>query len=63
MTDTGFDWPALMRLGLHQLNLPADEFWAMTPFELMIKAGGLQDQSTTLGRSGLNALLAQYPDT
>lgn len=63
MNETGFDWAGLMRLGLHQLNLSAEEFWAMTPYELMVKAGSLQDQSTTLDRNGLNALLAQYPDT
>ena len=26
-----FDWPALMRLGLHGLGLTPDRFWALTP--------------------------------
>ena len=34
-----FDWPALMRLGLGQLRLAPDQFWALTPAELTLMAG------------------------
>ncbi len=55
-----FDWPALMRLGLGQLRLPPDQFWALTPAELALMAG--LDGARALGRSGLAELMAMYPD-
>ena len=58
---SGFDWPALMQAGLHGLGLRPDQFWALTPAELrmMLGQGG---QGAPLGRAGLDALLAAYPD-
>ncbi|PCH94368.1 MAG: hypothetical protein COB84_07665, partial [Rhodobacteraceae bacterium] len=32
---TGFDWPQMMRVGLHHLRLRPDEFWALTPLEFL----------------------------
>lgn len=55
-----FDWPALMRLGLGQLRLTPDQFWALTPAELALMAG--LDGAQIMDRTGLAALMAIYPD-
>lgn len=57
----GFDWPALMRAGLHGLGLSPDEFWALTPAELQTMLGGGAHGAPLL-RDGLDALMAAYPD-
>jgi len=57
---TKFDWPALMRLGLGQLRLTPDQFWALTPAELSLMAG--LDGQGVMNRAGLSALMAKYPD-
>ena len=54
-------WPRLMRLGLVQLGLRPEEFWDLTPAELMLMAGGGAGQEA-LTRAGLEALAARYPD-
>ncbi|MEO0914335.1 MAG: phage tail assembly chaperone [Pseudomonadota bacterium] len=54
-------WPALMDLGLRQLGLAPDVFWDLTPAELMFLAG-VEDGRGALTRSGLDALMEQYPD-
>ncbi|WP_292292677.1 rcc01693 family protein [Marivita sp.] len=54
-----FDWPSLMRAGMRGLGLRPAEFWALTPAELHLLLGG---GSAPLGRSGLDALMAAYPD-
>ncbi len=33
------DWPALLRLGLHELRLAPETFWQLTPWELRMMAG------------------------
>jgi len=56
-----FDWPALMRAGLEGLRLRPAEFWALTPAELRLmlgEGGGVGP----MGRDGLEALLAAFPD-
>ncbi len=55
-------WPALMDLGLRQLRLSPDTFWALTPAELMFLAGADAGSARCLTRSGLDALMAEYPD-
>ncbi len=55
-----FDWPALMRLGLGQLRLTPDQFWALTPAELALMAG--LDGARMMDRNGLAELMAIYPD-
>lgn len=55
-----FDWPALMQAGLHGLGLKPDEFWALTPAELRLMLG--QGGAAALNRSGLDALMAAWPD-
>ncbi|WP_082176353.1 rcc01693 family protein [Pseudaestuariivita atlantica] len=55
-----FDWPALMRAGLGGLRLDPVTFWALTPAELQLLLGG--GHAAPLGRKGLDALMAAYPD-
>ncbi|MEQ6204281.1 rcc01693 family protein [Sulfitobacter sp. HNIBRBA2951] len=57
----GFDWPALMRAGLHGLGLKPDEFWALTPVELQLMLGSDASRAPMLS-DGLAALMAAYPD-
>lgn len=59
----GFNWSELMLVGLHQLQLKPDEFWNLTPAELLVMAGAVTPASQTLTRSGLDALCALFPDT
>ena len=55
------NWPDLLVAGLHRLGLRPDEFWDLTPGELMLMLGVFQGgQSTT--RGGLEALSAAFPD-
>lgn len=54
-------WPQLMRLGMLQLGLAPEVFWALTPAELMFLAGAGQGQ-TMFSRDRLDELMAQYPD-
>lgn len=58
---SGFDWPALMAAGLQGLRLTPDAFWSLTPAELRTmlgQTGGIPP----LSRTGLEALIAAYPD-
>ncbi len=57
-----FDWPALMSLGLHNLNLSPQEFWRLTPYELRIKLGAMPNNRQTLGRAQFESLCARFPD-
>lgn len=56
-----FDWPGLMRLGLGRLGLRPDQFWALTPVELMVLAG-LDDQAAPCLRARLEELALAFPD-
>jgi len=59
----GIAWPELMRLGLTRLGLAPDVFWKLTPVELMLMAGGGDGGSReALTRSGLEDLVARFPD-
>ncbi|MBJ6373611.1 rcc01693 family protein [Sedimentitalea arenosa] len=58
---SGFDWPALMQAGLQGLRLKPSEFWSLTPAELRLMLGHGAVQGA-LSRSGLDALIAAYPD-
>ncbi len=57
-----FNWVELMRLGLMHLRLTPDQFWALTPAELVVMSGADAKAAAVLTRSGLDALMAQYPD-
>jgi len=58
----GFDWPSMLRAGLHGLQLKPDEFWALTPVEFLVMLGLEQGGAQTLSRSGLAELLDRFPD-
>ncbi|GHE86389.1 phage tail assembly chaperone [Aliiroseovarius zhejiangensis] len=60
-TCPAFDWPGLMRLGLGRLGLRPDQFWALTPVELMVMAG-LDDQPAPCLRARLEELALAFPD-
>jgi|TARA_Y100001951_G_scaffold68617_1_gene55504 uncharacterized phage protein (TIGR02216 family) len=60
-TAQGFDWPALLRVGLSRLRLPPDQFWALTPAELQLMLGPPSAAAPLLSE-GLAALMAAYPD-
>ncbi|MFG6582934.1 rcc01693 family protein [Sulfitobacter sp. 1A12779] len=57
----GFDWPALLRVGLSRLGLPPDQFWALTPAELQLMLGPKSGPAPLLS-DGLAALMSAYPD-
>lgn len=53
-----------MGLGFGVLHLSPAVFWSMTPRELAAAVRGLAGPSppAPLGRAGLDALIARYPD-
>ncbi|MGR3759622.1 rcc01693 family protein [Roseobacteraceae bacterium NS-SX3] len=57
---SGFDWPALMRAGIHGLRLRPEEFWRLTPAELRLMLG--QAAVPAMGRARLQDLMAAFPD-
>lgn len=59
---TAFDWPGLMRAGLHGLRLRPEQFWALTPAELMLMLGAGAGPAP-LSRARLDQLAAAFPDT
>ena len=57
----GLEWPALMRAGLVGLQLQPDEFWSLTPAELLLMLGPSAHARPLLS-DGLDALMAAWPD-
>ncbi|MEL6519885.1 MAG: rcc01693 family protein [Pseudomonadota bacterium] len=51
-----------MRLGLHILRLPPEQFWRLTPIELLVMLGQ-EACEPPITRARLDALAAAYPDT
>ncbi len=51
----------MMRAGMTGLRLTPDQFWALTPAELRLMLGQGAGQSP-MGRKGLDALMAAWPD-
>lgn len=58
---SGFDWPALMKAGLHSLGLRPAEFWALTPAEFRLLLG-IDASAAPMNRAALDALSRAYPD-
>lgn len=54
-------WPELMRLGIRDLGLSPEAFWALTPAELMLIAGA-EAGGNTMTRGGFEALMRAWPD-
>ena len=50
-----------MRLGMVELRLSPDRFWALTPAELMLPAG-VDGEVSALSRTGFADLAASFPD-
>ncbi|WP_066710741.1 rcc01693 family protein [Celeribacter ethanolicus] len=57
----GFEWPALMRLGIKGLGLRPAEFWALTPAELLLMLGA-GSGTAPMGRARLEELAKAFPD-
>ena len=55
-----FPWAELMALGLGDLRLAPEAFWAMSPRELFAAAG--VRLSSPMGREALKDLMARFPD-
>ena len=55
-----FPWAELMSLGLGQLRLAPDAFWAMSPRELFAAAG--VRLASPMKREVLDDLIARFPD-
>ena len=58
---SGFDWPVLMRAGLRGLGLRPDQFWQLTPAELLLMLGA-DAADAPMGRARLEELAKAYPD-
>ena len=58
---SAIDWPGLLRAGLHGLALRPDEFWRLSPVELMLMLGREQGDAP-LNRARLDELARAYPD-
>lgn len=58
---SGFDWPGLLRAGLSALQLHPDEFWRLTPAELVLMLGDPK-AVPPLDRMRLEALSQAWPD-
>ncbi|SEB59789.1 rcc01693 family protein [Rhodobacter sp. 24-YEA-8] len=56
-----FDWPGLIRAGLHGLGLEPRVFWSITPVELRIMLGA-ERGTPPLTRARLAELAASFPD-
>ena len=56
-----FDWPGLIRAGLHGLGLEPRVFWGLTPVELRIMLGA-ERGAPPLTRVRLAELAASFPD-
>ncbi|MFK7870272.1 MAG: rcc01693 family protein [Roseobacter sp.] len=59
---SSLDWPSLMRLGVQGLGLRPDDFWRLTPAELRLMLGE-NARGGPMTKTGLDDLMASYPDT
>ena len=57
-----FPWEEVLHVGLHLLRLEPNAFWAMTPREFFIMAGGLRPGRSAPGRDELTRLMGAFPD-
>lgn len=59
---SGIAWRDLMRFGLSELQISPKDFWQLTPSELLMMAGEPGGSMNAVDRSGLAALMRQFPD-
>lgn len=60
---TGFPWARLMEIGLGNMRLPSERFWAMTLPEISALARALNPRSALPPQRGdIDALMQLYPD-
>jgi uncharacterized phage protein (TIGR02216 family) len=58
---SAFDWPGLMRVGMGALGLRPDQFWRLTPAELVLMLGDPAG-AAPLDRARLMELVRVWPD-
>lgn len=56
------DWAGLLRAGLRGLGLRPDQFWALTPAELLMMLGADQPGNAPMARARLEELSRAFPD-
>jgi uncharacterized phage protein (TIGR02216 family) len=56
-----FDWPGLMRTGIGGIGLRPEEFWRLTPAELVLMLGD-PAAAAPLDRVRLGELVRAWPD-
>lgn len=59
---TRIAWDELQAFGIGRMRMLPDDFWALTPRELMILAGISEFEAGFLDRDGLDRLMRSYPD-
>lgn len=62
LSPQGFDWAAMMQIGLGELRLLPSAFWALTPAEFMLLSGLHKAAKSRLSRARFLDLYAQFPD-
>lgn len=55
------DWAGLIRVGLGLLKLRPEQFWRLTPIELLTLMGMAANEAP-LNRTRLEALVSAFPD-
>lgn len=58
---SAFDWPGLMRAGMGSLGLHPEQFWKLTPAELVLMLGD-PAAVAPLDRARLSELARAWPD-
>ena len=58
---SAFDWPGLMRAGMGSLGLHPEQFWKLTPAELVLMLGD-PAAVAPLDRARLTELARAWPD-
>ena len=56
-----FDWPGLMRAGMQGLGLHPEQFWRLTPVELLVMLG-IAGGDAPLTRQRLAEMSEAFPD-
>ncbi len=58
---SAFDWPGVMRAGMGSLGLHPEQFWKLTPAELVLMLGD-PAAVAPLDRARLSELARAWPD-